>query len=73
MYIVKKPEYIESVQKHRELLSFSVVTSKSIATVRDVSKEASDVLATNSGGAQGDWGLGHDSDIGMWGSLMAVP
>ncbi|KAJ0117817.1 hypothetical protein J7T55_002017 [Diaporthe amygdali] len=57
MYVVTKPELIQTVQKQHRTLAFPPIEAKFASTVCGASHEAQEILAKNVNGDEGDLGL----------------
>lgn len=65
MYVVTKPEIIQTVQKQHKTLAFPPIEAKFASTVCGASLEAQAILAKNVNGDEGDFGLSMDSYAAM--------
>lgn len=57
MYVVTKPELIQSVQKQHKILAFPPIEAKFASAVCGASPETQAILARNVNGEDGDFGL----------------
>ncbi|RYC54132.1 hypothetical protein CHU98_g12077 [Xylaria longipes] len=69
MYVVTKPELVQSVQKQHRTLAFPPIEAKFASTVCGASKEAQTILAKNVNGDDGDFGLSMESYEAMRSAL----
>lgn len=65
MYVVTKPELIQTVQKQHKILAFPPIEAKFASTVCGASPEAQAILAKNVNGDEGDFGLSMESYAAM--------
>lgn len=65
MYVVTKPELIQTVQKQHKILAFPPIEAKFASTVCGASAEAQAILAKNVNGDEGDFGLSMESYAAM--------
>ncbi|KAI3394539.1 hypothetical protein diail_2588 [Diaporthe ilicicola] len=65
MYVVTKPELIQTVQKQHKILAFPPIEAKFASTVCGASLEAQTILAKNVNGDDGDSGLSMESYAAM--------
>ena len=73
MYIVTKPELIQSIQKQPKALAFPPIEAKFAAKICGSSDEAHRILMKNLNGDEGDWGLSMDSYACMRAALSPGP
>lgn len=69
MYVVTKPELIQTVQKQHKILAFPPIEAKFASTVCGASHEAQAILAKNVNGDDGDFGLSMESYAAMRAAL----
>lgn len=65
MYVVTKPELIQTVQKQHKILAFPPIEAKFASTACGASAEAQAILAKNVNGDEGDFGLSMESYAAM--------
>lgn len=65
MYVVTRPQLIQTVQKQHRVLAFPPIEAKFASTVCGASREAQDILAKNVNGDEGDFGLSMESYAAM--------
>lgn len=65
MYVVTRPELIQTVQKQHKVLAFPPIEAKFASTVCGASREAQDILAKNVNGDLGNFGLSMESYAAM--------
>lgn len=65
MYVVTKPELIQTVQKQHKILAFPPIEAKFASTVCGASLEAQKILGKNVNGDEGDFGLSMESYTAM--------
>lgn len=65
MYVVARPELIQTVQKRHRVLAFPPIEARFASAVCGASREAQDILARNVNGDEGDFGLSMDSYAAM--------
>lgn len=73
MYVVTRPELIQTVQKQHRILAFPPIEAKFASTVCGASREAQDILARNVNGDEGDFGLSMESYAAMRTALKPGP
>ena len=73
MYIVTKPELIQSIQKQPKALAFPPIEAKFATKICGSSDEAHRILMKNLNGDEGDWGLSMDSYACMRAALSPGP
>ncbi|RYO86605.1 hypothetical protein DL764_008995 [Monosporascus ibericus] len=69
MYVVTKPELIQTVQKQHKTLAFPPIEAKFASKVCGASLEAQAILAKNVNGDEGDFGLSMESYAAMRAAL----
>jgi hypothetical protein len=69
MYVVTKPELVQSVQRQHKTLAFPPIEAKFASTVCGASREAQAILAKNVNGDDGDFGLSMESYEAMRSAL----
>ena len=69
MYVVTKPELIQTVQKQHKILAFPPIEAKFASTICGASQEAQAILAKNVNGDEGDFGLSMESYAAMRAAL----
>ncbi|KAI0378109.1 cytochrome P450 [Hypomontagnella monticulosa] len=65
MYVVTKPDLIQTVQKQHKILAFPPIEAKFASTVCGTSAEAQAILNKNVNGDEGDFGLSMESYAAM--------
>ncbi|KAK0621945.1 putative cytochrome P450 [Bombardia bombarda] len=65
MYVVTKPELVQSVQKQHKILAFPPIEAKFASKICGVSLEAQAILNKNVNGDEGEHGLSMESYAGM--------
>ncbi|KAI0390025.1 cytochrome P450 [Xylariaceae sp. FL0594] len=73
MYVVTKPELVQSVQKQHKVLAFPPIEANFASTVCGASQEAQAILAKNVNGDEGDFGLSMESYEAMRSALKPSP
>ena len=69
MYVVAKPELIQTVQKQHKTLAFPPIEAKFASKVCGASLEAQAILDKNVNGDEGDFGLSMESYAAMRSAL----
>jgi len=69
MYVVTKPELIQSAQKQHRTLAFPPVAAQFASRICGASAEARAILSENVNGDEGDFGLYADSHEGVKAAL----
>ncbi|GAB1316379.1 hypothetical protein MFIFM68171_06589 [Madurella fahalii] len=69
MYVVTKPELIQTIQKQHRVLAFPPIAAKFASTICGASSEAQAILAKNVNGDEGDFGLSMESYAAMRAAL----
>lgn len=70
MYVVTKPELVQTVQKQHKILAFPPIEAKFASTVCGASLEAQAILGRNVNGDEGDFGLSMESYAAMRAALQ---
>lgn len=70
MYVVTKPELVQTVQKQHKILAFPPIEAKFASTVCGASPEAQAILGKNVNGDEGDFGLSMESYAAMRAALQ---
>lgn len=70
MYVVTKPELVQTVQKQHKILAFPPIEAKFASTVCGASPEAQAILNKNVNGDEGDFGLSMESYAAMRAGLQ---
>ncbi len=65
MYVVTKPELVQTIQKQHKILAFPPIEAKFASTICGASKEAQAILAKNVNGDDGEHGLSMESYAAM--------
>ena len=73
MYIITKPDLVQSVQRQQKSLAFPPIEAKFASTVCGSSSEAHNILLQNVNGDEGDWGLSMESYSAMRAALKPGP
>jgi cytochrome P450 len=73
MYVVTKPDLIQTIQKQHKILAFPPIEAKFASTVCGASKQAQDILAKNVNGDEGQHGLSMESYAAMREALKPGP
>lgn len=69
MYVVTKPELVQTVQKQHKVLAFPPVAAKFASAVCGVSPETHALLLQNVNGDEGDFGLSMESHAAIRAAL----
>ena len=73
MYIVTKPDLIQSIQKQPKALAFPPIEAEFATKICGPSQEAHKILLKNVNGDDGDWGLSMEAYAGMRAALSPGP
>ncbi|KAK4120030.1 putative cytochrome P450 [Parathielavia appendiculata] len=73
MYVVTRPDLIQTIQKQHKVLAFPPIEAKFASTVCGASKHAQDILAKNVNGDEGEHGLSMESYAAMREALRPGP
>ncbi|KAK3319677.1 putative cytochrome P450 [Cercophora scortea] len=65
MYVITKPEFVQTVQKHHKILAFPPIEAKFASKICGASLAAQAILDKNLNGDEGDHGLSMETYAGM--------